>query len=65
MSDNVVCPSNPTTSAAHCWHSTMRTLTSNPPQNVEQCCFCGQTRNIVVQQGVFRIGHGPHLPRLG
>ena len=64
MSDNVLCPKNPTTSAAHCWHSTNRALTSYPPQMVEQCCFCGETRGRVASQFESSLGHGPHMPRI-
>ena len=30
----------------HCWHDTGRMLTSSPPQAVEWCCWCGETRIV-------------------
>lgn len=47
--------------AAHCWHHTGLTLTSNPPQFPEVCCNCG-TQRIRTTRAVTVPGHGPHAP---
>jgi hypothetical protein len=33
----------------HCWHSTDKLLCSMPPQRVAICCFCKETRNLVIK----------------
>lgn len=46
---------------AHCWHSTGVMLTSDPPIDVQACCWCGEQR-LISEPRVVMSGHGPHLP---
>ncbi len=46
----------------HCWHDTGVMLTSNPPQVVDKCCFCGVTRGLHRAVHVPRGNHGPYAP---
>lgn len=50
------------TECKHCWHDTGVYLTSNPPQAVERCCYCGEERSLRVLAHVPTGRHGPYAP---
>lgn len=43
----------------HCWHTHGGILLSSPPQTLEICCHCGQTR--VTRPPDDSASHGPRL----
>lgn len=45
----------------HCWHTSGGILLSSPPQTLEICCHCGQTR--VARTPDDSANHGPYLTR--
>ncbi len=45
-----------------CWHKTQYVLLTNPPTEVEQCCFCGETKKAR-RVGEDDKNHGPFAPQ--
>jgi hypothetical protein len=43
----------------HCWHKTGLALMSNPPQDIERCCHCGEERVVSLTLARDGIQHGP------
>ena len=46
----------------HCWHSTGRILTSDPPYVEDICCYCGQLRSLRLKAPILAGEHGPFAP---
>lgn len=44
----------------HCYHPTMHTLMSIPPQVAHTCCWCGGGRVFAVDEAPDLAGHGPY-----
>jgi len=47
----------------HCWHNIGGQLVSNPPQQHQRCCYCGETRRIRLGGGEISSDHGPYYPK--
>jgi len=45
----------------HCWHDEPYILTSNPPQQPQKCCHCGESRICPRPTELFHVKHGPFL----
>lgn len=45
----------------HCWHHRNIVQTSNPPQLLQVCCFCGGDRKVT-SRSYPTSGHGEFLP---
>lgn len=45
----------------HCWHATSISLTTDPPQKLEVCCWCGGQRTEINAR-VPKTGHGRFIP---
>lgn len=59
MNENVIC-------VKHCWHDTSTLLTSNPPQSVLICCWCGVEKSIRAENyGLLGAmsQHGAYVPQ--
>ena len=47
----------------HCWHDSGRALLSMPPQYVQICCNCGETKAIKTEVIASFKGHGQYHPQ--
>jgi hypothetical protein len=48
---------------AHCWHEDKLLHTMNPPQRLEQCCWCKEAQLVPAVREITEPSHGPHIPR--
>ena len=53
------------TDRPHCWHVTAFFVQTNPPQVLEVCCWCGDTRTQAIGFGNNVGEHGSFKPDQG